>query len=72
MEEIASTFEHLGITPNFHKGAAEMYRLLSKTPYAGNRPKARTRTAPPPTPYERRSTSCSPTPPPPTRPRTKP
>ena len=34
MLEIASTFEHLGVTPSFHQGAAEMYRLLSRTPYA--------------------------------------
>ena len=25
MEEIAATFENLGVTPNFHKGAAEIY-----------------------------------------------
>ena len=38
MEEIASTFEYLGVTPSFHKGAAEMYRLLSRTPYAAESP----------------------------------
>ena len=38
MEEIASTFANLGITPSFHKGAAEMYRLLSRTPYASESP----------------------------------
>ena len=38
MEEIASTFANLGITPSFHKGAAEMYRLLSRTPYAAESP----------------------------------
>jgi len=38
MEEIASTFEHLGITPNFHKGAAEIYRMLNATPFAEESP----------------------------------
>ena len=38
MLEIASTFEHLGVTPSFHQGAAEMYRLLSQTPYASEAP----------------------------------
>ena len=38
MLEIASTFEHLGVTPSFHQGAAEMYRLLSQTPYAAEAP----------------------------------
>ncbi|MCH7786439.1 MAG: NAD(P)-dependent oxidoreductase [Chloroflexi bacterium] len=38
MEEIASTFEHLGVTPFFHRGAAEMYRLLSETPFAQETP----------------------------------
>ena len=40
MEEIAATFDDLGITPFFHKGAAEMYRLLSRTPYAGESPES--------------------------------
>ena len=34
MDEIASTFDHLGVTPYFHQGAAEMYRLMSETPFA--------------------------------------
>ena len=34
MEEIADTFEHAGLTPNFHRGAAEVFRLLSGTPFA--------------------------------------
>ena len=38
MLEIASTFDHLGVTPSFHQGAAEMYRLLSRTPYASETP----------------------------------
>ena len=38
MEEIASTFEHLGVTPNFHRGAAEVYRMLNATPFAEETP----------------------------------
>ncbi len=38
MEEIAATFESLGVVPSFHKGAAEIYRLLSMTPYAQETP----------------------------------
>ena len=34
MEEIASTFDHAGVTPAFHQGAAEIFRLLSETPFA--------------------------------------
>ncbi len=32
MEEIAKTFESLGLTPSMFTGAAEMYRLVGKTP----------------------------------------
>lgn len=31
MEEISSTFESSGLSPHFHKGAAEMYDLISQT-----------------------------------------
>jgi 3-hydroxyisobutyrate dehydrogenase-like beta-hydroxyacid dehydrogenase len=34
MEEIAATFESVGVTPNFHEGAADLYRLLNETPFA--------------------------------------
>ena len=34
MEEIASTFDHVGVTPNMHQGAADVFRLLSETPFA--------------------------------------
>lgn len=34
MEEIAMTYESAGLTPDFHKGAAAMYRLLASTPLA--------------------------------------
>lgn len=32
MEEIAKTFASAGVSPNFHLGAAETYRLLASTP----------------------------------------
>lgn len=34
MEEIASTFADAGVTPGFHDGAAAMFRLLARTPFA--------------------------------------
>jgi len=34
MEEIAKTFAEAGVTPAFHNGAAEIFRLLAKTPFA--------------------------------------
>ena len=34
MEEIAATFAEAGVTDHFHKGAAEIYRLLARTPFA--------------------------------------
>ena len=44
MEEIAATFEHVGVTPYFHRGAAEMFRLLSETPYAEETPETMDKT----------------------------
>ena len=38
MEEIAETFEQAGVTPRFHQGAAEMFRLLAATPFADESP----------------------------------
>ena len=38
MEEIAATFDAVGVTPHFHQGAAEIYRLLASTPFADERP----------------------------------
>ncbi len=32
MEEIAATFASVGVTPRYHEGAAELYRLLAATP----------------------------------------
>ena len=34
MEEIAATFADAGVTDGFHKGAAEIFRILAKTPFA--------------------------------------
>ncbi|MEM7745281.1 MAG: DUF1932 domain-containing protein [Pseudomonadota bacterium] len=34
MEEIAATFADAGVTDGFHKGAAEIFDLLAKTPFA--------------------------------------
>ena len=38
MEEIVESFDNVGVTPRFHQGAAEMYRLISQTPFAHERP----------------------------------
>jgi 3-hydroxyisobutyrate dehydrogenase-like beta-hydroxyacid dehydrogenase len=47
MEEIASTFDQVGVTPHIHRGAADVFRLLSKTPLALETPETidRQRTA---------------------------
>ncbi|MEM6933903.1 MAG: DUF1932 domain-containing protein [Pseudomonadota bacterium] len=34
MEEIAATFASAGVTPGFHQGAADVFRVLAKTPFA--------------------------------------
>jgi 3-hydroxyisobutyrate dehydrogenase-like beta-hydroxyacid dehydrogenase len=47
MEEIAKTFESVGLTPRMLLGAADMYRLVSSTPLA-----AQTSRQPNPTPEE--------------------
>lgn len=41
MEEIAATFEHVGVTPGFHHGAAAMFRLLNQTPFAQETPETK-------------------------------
>lgn len=38
MEEIAATFASAGLSPGFHEAAADMYRLLSETPFASETP----------------------------------
>ncbi len=35
MEEIAATFGGAGVTPHFHEGAADIFRVLAQTPFAG-------------------------------------
>ena len=34
MDEIAATLDAAGVTPKFHQGAAEIFRLLARTPFA--------------------------------------
>lgn len=34
MEEIAATLASVGVTPGFHEGAAEIFALLARTPFA--------------------------------------
>lgn len=34
MEEIAATFADAGVTPDFHNGAADIFRILAQTPFA--------------------------------------
>ena len=34
MEQIAETYNSIGLTDNYHKGAADIYRLLEKTPFS--------------------------------------
>jgi len=34
MEEIAATFADAGVTPHFHEGAADIFRVLAQTPFA--------------------------------------
>lgn len=38
MEEIAKTFQDLGLTPKIYQGAADIYRLVSKSPLADETP----------------------------------
>ena len=37
MEQVAETFEAIGLTPDIHKGAADMFRLLNASPLASER-----------------------------------
>ena len=43
MEEIAKTFEDVGMTPKILLGAADMYRLVGETPLANETPETRSR-----------------------------
>jgi len=38
MEEIAKTFEELGLTPRIYQGAADIYRFVGKTSLAAETP----------------------------------
>ena len=38
MLEIADTFDHLGLTPLFHRAAADIYRVVSEMPFAQETP----------------------------------
>tara|TARA_B110000116_G_scaffold242213_1_gene231330 strand:- start:2458 stop:3237 length:780 start_codon:yes stop_codon:yes gene_type:complete len=38
MEEIAATFDSVGLSPGFHQGAAAVYRLLGQTEFAHENP----------------------------------
>ena len=37
MEQVAETFASIGLTPNIHKGAADLFDLLSGSPLASQR-----------------------------------
>lgn len=41
MQEIAKTFEDLKVTPKFHQGAEDIYRLIGATPLADETPETR-------------------------------
>lgn len=38
MEEIAATYESAGVTPHFHQGAAEIFRMIADSPIGDERP----------------------------------
>ena len=38
MDEIAATFDAAGVTPHFHQGAAEIFKLLARTSFATESP----------------------------------
>lgn len=40
MDEISSTFEDLGLTPHFHKGASDVFRSIAATPLANETPES--------------------------------
>ncbi len=46
MDEIAATFDDVGVTPHFHQGAAEIFRLLASTPFADESPETIDRNRP--------------------------
>lgn len=38
MEEIAATYESAGVTPHFHQGAADLFRMVAESPIGHERP----------------------------------
>lgn len=38
MEEIAATYKSAGVTPHFHEGAAEIFRMIADSPIGDERP----------------------------------
>ena len=38
MREIAATYDQAGVTPHFHEGAAEIFRLIAESPIGHERP----------------------------------
>ncbi len=38
MHEIAATYDQAGVTPHFHEGAAEIFRLIAESPIGHERP----------------------------------
>jgi hypothetical protein len=40
MEEIATTFEALGLTPKIYQGMAELYRFIGRSPLAEETPES--------------------------------
>ena len=38
MEEIAATYKSAGVTPHFHEGAAEIFRMIADSPIGHERP----------------------------------
>ena len=43
MDEIAAAYQHLGLTPRIHQGAADMFRFVAQTPLAQESPETRDR-----------------------------
>ena len=41
MDEIAAAYQHLGLTPRIHQGAADMFRYVARTPIGQETPETR-------------------------------
>ena len=44
MREIAATYDQSGVSPGFHQGAAEVFRLIAESPIGHERPETVDRT----------------------------